>query len=572
MQPSVQIIGVLVVCTFLLGTAYPLHSQGTVFTYQGRLNSGGTVTSGNFDFVFTAYDSASSSNSIADPVTNANVGVADGLFHTMIDLGANVFTGGERWLEIAVRTNGNGEFTTLSPRQALTATPYAIYAGGANAAGITGTIPASTIGTGTITSNMLAAGAAAANLAASGQAGVPSGGLVLSGCNNDTNLLAAGYAKVGGYVSAPNLWRQRATNPSLVPRQGHAAVWTGSKMIVWGGNCGNTLFNDGGTYDPASDGWSDLATNDAPASREEYTAVWTGTEMIIWGGYFYDGSYHYFNDGARYNPASNTWTALTTNGAPSARYRHTAVWTGAEMVVWGGLSSDASGFSLNILGDGERYNPTSNTWFSVSTSGAPTARCLHTAVWTGSEMIVWGGQTGSGLTTWLNDGARYSPASDTWSPMSSTNRVDHRSRHTAVWTGSEMIVWGGIPSGGGPYLDTGGRYNPASDTWRTTDYSFAPTGRWSHAAIWTGREMVVWGGACANTNPQCNDGGSYDPSSDNWTPVATAPRAPASRVNHTAVWTGSEMIVWGGGDDPGNCFNDTWSCTPPKLLYLYQKP
>ena len=61
--------------------------------------------------------------------------------------------------------------------------------------------------------------------------------------------------------------------------------------------------------------------------------MWTGSEMIVWGGYNGSG---YLNDGGRYNPAANSWTAVTTTGAPAARAYHTAVWTGSEMIVWGG--------------------------------------------------------------------------------------------------------------------------------------------------------------------------------------------------------------------------------------------
>jgi hypothetical protein len=46
--------------------------------------------------------------------------------------------------------------------------------------------------------------------------------------------------------------------------------------------------------------------------------------------------------------------------------------------------------------------------------------------------------------------------------------------------------------------------------------------------------------------------------------------APAARANHTAVWTGSEMIVWGGSGS--SYFNDTWSYTPGKVMFLYQRP
>src|SRR5208283_4723022 len=121
--------------------------------------------------------------------------------------------------------------------------------------------------------------------------------------------------------------------------------------------------------------------------------VWTGTEMIIWGGFSYDTTWHFFNDGGRYNPAANTWAALPTNGAPSARRYHTAVWTGTEMIVWGGGYFDGSEDSC--YNDGWRYNPASNTWSQITSLGAPVPREGHTAIWTGTEMIVWGGDNGA---------------------------------------------------------------------------------------------------------------------------------------------------------------------------------
>ena len=81
----------------------------------------------------------------------------------------------------------------------------------------------------------------------------------------------------------------------------------------------------------------------------------------------------------------DTWTATSTIGAPVARVFHTAVWTGSEMIVWGGV--DFSGY----LNTGSRYNPTTDSWTATSTASAPAGREIHTAVWTGSEMIIWGG-------------------------------------------------------------------------------------------------------------------------------------------------------------------------------------
>jgi hypothetical protein len=79
---------------------------------------------------------------------------------------------------------------------------------------------------------------------------------------------------------------------------------------------------------------------------------------------------------------------------------------------------------------------TPDTWTATSTSNAPAARAYHTAVWTGSEMIVWGGNLSP-----LNTGGRYDPTTDRWTATSTTNAPDGRSGHTAVWTGTEMIIW-----------------------------------------------------------------------------------------------------------------------------------
>src|SRR5207245_3812314 len=124
------------------------------------------------------------------------------------------------------------------------------------------------------------------------------------------------------------------------------------------------------------------STTNAPAWRYYHSAVWTGTEMILWGGV--DGSgIGVLNSGGRYNPTTNTWTATSTTSAPAARYVHTAVWTGNEMILWGG--TDGNGF----FNSGGRYNPTTDSWTATSTTSDPAARNLHTAAWTGTEMILW---------------------------------------------------------------------------------------------------------------------------------------------------------------------------------------
>jgi hypothetical protein len=77
----------------------------------------------------------------------------------------------------------------------------------------------------------------------------------------------------------------------------------------------------------------------------------------------------------------DSWTATTTTNAPSARNEHTAVWTGTEMIVWGGF------IGTGTTNTGGRYNPSTDSWMATSTTNAPTARADHSAVWTGSEKV-----------------------------------------------------------------------------------------------------------------------------------------------------------------------------------------
>jgi uncharacterized protein (DUF2141 family) len=336
------------------------------------------------------------------------------------------------------------------------------------------------------------------------------------------------YANTGGtYDPVGDAWGATSSAGVCPARAYHTAVSTGSKMVVWGGLTSAGYLNTGGVYDSATDGWTATSTTGAPSVRREHTAVWTGSKMIVWGGMYSS----YLNTGGVYDPVADTWTPTSTAGAPSARHNHTAVWTGSKMIVWGGQS--VSGDSNT----GGVYDPATDTWTATSTTGAPSARFYHTAVWTGSAMIVWGGGGGGSLAT----GGVYDPATDTWTATSMTGAPSARLYHTAVWTGSTMIVWGGY---GDSYLGTGGVYDPATDTWTATSTTASPAGRIYHTAVWTGTKMIVWGG---DNGGALNTGGVYSPATDTWTASSTN-GAPSARYYHTAVWAGPKMVVLGGYD------------------------
>ncbi len=308
-------------------------------------------------------------------------------------------------------------------------------------------------------------------------------------------------------------------------RFAHTAIWTGSEMLVWGGyHRGSFGYDDGGRYDPVTDTWTALPSAGS-TPRGDHTAVWTGTEMLIWGGFVENDQ-----AGLRYNPTTNTWSSMSDVNMPSPRERHVAVWTGSEMVVWGG---DDFG--------GGRYNPSTDTWGTMNQSG-PSEAPYATAVWTGSEMIVWGG--GEDAFTINFDSGRYNPATDSWNGLQFFPQED-RARHTAVWTGSEMIIWSGVylefdPETGEEFeltSNTGAMYDPVTDSWTSI---FGPNGRWAHTAVWTGSEMISFGG---NQAPVPAD--SFDPVTEIFNDLPFSALV-VDRTDHTMVWTGNEVVIWGG--------------------------
>ena len=358
----------------------------------------------------------------------------------------------------------------------------------------------------------------------------------------------------GRYSPGLNAWNPTSMTNAPDPRAIHTAVWTGVEMIIWGGYNGWDVYNNGSKYYPVLDSWIATTMIDAPEPRAVHTAVWTGTEMIIWG----DGVGG-LNTGGRYNPVTDTWIATTTNNAPDAPGDHTAVWTGTEMIIWGGYYSNAGG----------RYNPVTDSWIATSMINVPSQRAFHSALWTGTEMIIWGGclvEAPFPCDFSTDTGGRYNPITDSWTTTSIINVPAKRGDHIAMWTGSEMIIWGGQNTYWA--LDSGGRYNPISDSWTATSAVNVPVRRGGHTAVWTGAEMIIWGGWW----PDVNTGGRYIPATDSWT-ATNLYNAPYARAEHTAIWDGTEMIIWGGNYDEAYfntgasyCIDDTYTLFSSKPL------
>ena len=447
-------------------------------------------------------------------------------------------------------SDGNNGFQLMTPDQRISAVGYAMIAASVPDGAITstqlanGAVTGSKIATGSVAANQLASGAVSADKLATGA--VSSDKIATGAISSDQ--LATGAVTSDKLASGAVNTDKLADGAVGAEKLGAGAVTLASARD------GNVLLTANKRTDLENQGFVMIGSLNHTTLRVPYdegdinitnqTTIWTGTEMIAWGG-TQDGTIT-INTGSRYNTTTNIWKSTNTTGAPTARARHTAIWTGTEMIVWGGRGND----SYRGINTGGRYNPTTDTWTAISTVGAPSDFLIgeDTAIWTGTEMIVWG-ILNDGNT---NTGYRYNPITDSWTAISISGALGTRQGHTAVWTGNKMIVWGGYYG----YADynTGGLYNPANNTWTATSTNGAPTHNGSLTSFWTGTEMIV-----VSSSPDFLSS-RYNPISDTWTQISKL----GFPSGCSYVWTGKEMILWGGTNSANNVTYNTGFCYSPE--------
>jgi hypothetical protein len=388
-------------------------------------------------------------------------------------------------------------------------------------------------------------------------------------------------------------WMPMALDGAPSPRYEHAAVWTGREMLVWGGYAvGPIPLGDGARYDPVLDAWTSMSGAGAPSPRVLPIAIWTGTEMIVWGGRAFvptperpQGATEYYTDGARYSPALDRWFPMSADGTPSfvdpAAASFRAMWVHDEMFVFTVDRDPEDPFSSLLMV--YRYSPATDSWSTTTPPPQPSLRLGGApVVWTGEEFIAWGdeslvhtGRTRPGV------GIRWNPTTDAWALVTTEGAPTHRHNHVAVWTGTRIIVWGGEDEFVGSDKGDGSAYDPATDRWEPVSLEGAPSERVTQSVVWTGREVVVWGGRRARPEGRTltlpNDGAAYDPQSDTWRPLPES--GLHARTGETVVWDGTEMIIFGGrtadpnaGHRTGPAVNDGARYRPACMPAEYDNP
>ena len=178
------------------------------------------------------------------------------------------------------------------------------------------------------------------------------------------------------------------------------------------------------------------------------------------------------------------------------------------------------------------FDPVTESWRPLE--NAPAAGANADVVWTGKEAIFLLGAK-DGL-----KGQAYDPASGTWRTIAAAP-IASRSGAVAVWTGSEVLIWGG-GNPEDPTVVSGAAYDPVGDAWRRI--ADAPIGLNLASGMWTGREMLVFGSLLGNRNiadTMMSVGSAYDPVMDTWRELPPSALSPQAT---TAVWVGERMVAW----------------------------
>jgi hypothetical protein len=336
--------------------------------------------------------------------------------------------------------------------------------------------------------------------------------------------------------------------------------------------------------------WATTRNEEAfyPRSAADSVAVWTGAEMLVYGNPIPPAAgVPSSQGGMRYDPATDSWRSFSRPAMPLADYYHEGVWSGSELILWGGCRAEpGTTYAICDVTAGARYNPTTDTWRSMSQSGAPSVGVTRALQWIGNRMFAWGGSTGS------NAAALYDPVADHWTSIATP--PESRRYHKSLWTGSEVLVLGGVngafpastalayrpatntwrtlPAADGPSWDEGYydstmmawngtealvlspvsptamrlfRYDAAHDTWSTAAATGTPSIRRNGAIAWVGGRLMIWGGISGINGDWLANGAMYLPASDSWLPIAAA-GAPAARGYVFGIGAGSSALVWGG--------------------------
>jgi N-acetylneuraminic acid mutarotase len=383
---------------------------------------------------------------------------------------------------------------------------------------------------------------------------------------------------IARFNPATNSWQKLTNLPAglLTAKDKPTFLWTGTELLIWGGNGAN----DGYRYNPNTNSWTTMSSTNAPVPRNFYVSCFTGTELIIWGGSDANTAVA-LNTGARYNLASNTWTAMTTTNAPAFLFGASAIKDGNAMYVYGGSSGNVYSNKMN------KYDFVANTW-TQNTPGGTTV-----PVRTGAGMMshngfiyVFGGTYTPqfSVTQFLFDGYVYNTATNSWSANIGSG-VPGYQQGANIQKGNKVYSFGGVTGSGNnySYVNEIGVKDITAPNPAYTKLGNAPVAArfGSYVDTLTNNRLIFWGGfvfSGSNYIPFAN-GTIYNFSNNTFQDISTEGAPPPSFKGSTKSLAG-KFVIWNMADATNAAINKGFIYTPDlnsfgnpqKLkLYLYQK-
>lgn len=379
-----------------LATGISALAQGTAFTYQGDLAQSGRPANGLYDFTFALFNAASGGTQVGSTLTQTGVSVAAGDFSVLLDFGA-VFTGSAYWLEVSVRANGGGAFNTLSPRQELTPTPYAITAenldGLLPASQLTGPLPQGLLTgvygnalTFTNTGNSFAGnGAGLFNVNASALCGIPCSGFWLlngnAGTLPGTNFLGTtDNEPLELHVNNTRALRLEpaAGGPNVVGGSAFNLVAPGISATFIGGGYTNTV---GSSYSGIGGGQANTIQGNA-----QWCFIGGGNQNTIQSSANYSTIAGGWNNTVAYNAGAGTIAGGNGNTIQSGAFESTigggqgnSIQTNSTWAALGGGLGNViqPNASFSVIGGGQGNLVQSNA--DHATIGGGTNNAIQTA-------------------------------------------------------------------------------------------------------------------------------------------------------------------------------------------------
>lgn len=339
------------------------------------------------------------------------------------------------------------------------------------------------------------------------------------------------------------LWTPLPGGP-LSPRWGAQAAWTGDEAIVWGGYegappdgdldadadprtfspevlAGLRPLRDGAAFDPADGTWRAIAR--APTAMPAGArSVWTGEELLVLGGPAGEPL-----AALAYDPAGDLWRTFA-NVPLIGPLGEPLIWTGAEALVWGGGTGDGTRPAAAL-------DPGTGTWRTAA-AGPPLGVDVVGA-WTGEEALLWDATSGSA----------YDPATDAWRRLDDPPAAMRTPGRLALAVGGDVLLAGAYPR-----LDLatyGYRYRPYNEQWNVQPLPEPPDEQFpAVSAVATGDERGVVLHRYSR-GPTGGEAFRWTRASGAWERLTTNPVL--ERRATAEVWTGGELLVWGGLEEDG---------------------